>query len=541
MTVYKSKYPDAPVLPQRSIVPMFFESPDIQRNYDKKAYIDPYTEKSLTFREFESLVYRYAHYLKSKHGIQKDDVVVLSTVNSIYLPVIHFAVLALGGIVSPANIVYQSDEIAHQLKVVNAKLIVFSDFNEKNITQACASVNHQVDLVKLSEVQKLLEELAGGNSPKVEAVNVDPYEQHAYYVFSSGTSGLPKGVILPQSNLLCQAMSQPLTKPVHLLVTDVACAVLPFSHIFGLTSYIWILPYMARTSIVWPKFEFESLLQGIVKYHIKTVNVVPPMALLFAKSPLVDKYPEVTEILEGIKVGAAPISGSTMGLLKQRYPKLEVAQGYGMTETTSASHVVGLDLDELYDVASVGWVMPSHEMRIVDPVTLKDCPQGVDGEVWIRGPLIMKGYLNNPQATAETIMPGGWLRTGDVGHVDQNEQLFLVDRIKELIKSKGHQVAPAELEGILLQHPDVIDCAVIGVMDTEGVTELPRAYVKLSATGDLREVASWFNTRVSRHKRLWGGIVEIDSIPKSNSGKILRRELRLRKDDKPLFQEAARI
>ena len=200
--------------------------------------------------------------------------------------------------------------------------------------------------------------------------------------------------------------------------------------------------------------------------------------------------------------------------------------------TSPINHFPTYDLAG-YDVESVGWLMPGLEGRLVDENGQDVHGFNERGELWLRGPNIMRGYIKNAEATAETFSADGqWLRTGDVAIVNETGQWFIVDRFKELIKSKGHQVAPAELESILLSNPDVVDAAVTGIHMPEEGTELPRAFVVLrNATVDPLVVKRWFDSKVARHKKLWGGLVVIDVVPKSSAGKIQRRILRDRKDD----------
>jgi len=251
------------------------------------------------------------------------------------------------------------------------------------------------------------------------------------------------------------------------------------------------------------------------------------------KSPLVDQY-DLSSVIQ-VTVGAAPISKELIEALLAKYPKAAFRQAYGMSELSPGSHIGRYD-NMVH--GSAGVVLPNQEVRLVDPETGRDAAPGERGEVWVRGPNVMLGYRNNPEATQQTIDPEGWLHTGDIAVVDAEENFFIVDRMKELIKYKGFQVAPAELEAILFTHPKILDAAVIGVEDAEQATEVPLAFVVKGADSGLtaEEVVAFVSSKVAPHKKLRGGVRFIDAIPKSAAGKILRKDLRvvLQKDPQPI-------
>ncbi|KAG0084969.1 putative fatty-acid--CoA ligase FadD10, partial [Podila epicladia] len=261
----------------------------------------------------------------------------------------------------------------------------------------------------------------------------------------------------------------------------------------------------------------------------KSLNLVPPQILMLVKAPIVDKY-DLSHV-RFVMSGAAPCSSDLSQALMAKFPNVLFRQGYGMSEMSPASHV---GLYHLPVHGSIGRVMPNQEVRLVDPETGKDAVRGERGEIWVRGPNIMKGYRNNVQATIDTIDAEGWLHTGDIAVVDAEENFFIVDRLKELIKYKGFQVAPAELEAILLANPSIMDAAVIGVENKEQATEVPLAFVVKAPGASLTEadVQEYVASKVAAHKKLRGGVRFIEAIPKSAAGKILRKDLRV------LVQEA---
>jgi len=297
--------------------------------------------------------------------------------------------------------------------------------------------------------------------------------------------------------------------------------VLPFFHIYGMTVMMLSSLVIGAKMVTLPRFDFVQFLETIQNYKINFLHVVPPMILALAKQPIVEKYD-----LSSLKViisGAAPLGGELQKIAAQRL-KCTVKQGYGMTEMSPVSH---LNLSSEIKMGSVGTLLPNMEARIVDSDSKIITTPYVQGELLLKGPNIMKEYLNNPEATASIFTEDGFLRTGDVAHFDEDGHYYIVDRVKELIKYKGFQVPPAEIEAVLNSHPKIADSAVIGVPD-EVAGELPKAFIVLKAEQNLseQEIHAFVAERVSPYKKLRGGIEFVDQIPKSSSGKILRRVLK---------------
>ncbi|VVT45634.1 uncharacterized protein SAPINGB_P000820 [Magnusiomyces paraingens] len=533
-------------IPTSNAVEFLFTRPGLDpktSNPDHKLYIDSHDSSHyITVAQHRDLVGRITYILQNKYNLRVGDTVCLLLTNSIYLPALHLGILATGAAISPANIAYLPHELHHQLNVSQSKLIIGLE-KFLPIARAATKDFSPVPIEDIFTFDSLLEEAKNPQTPKaspVKFVGDESKERHAYYCFSSGTSGVPKGVATSHFNVVSDVLQQHISaRDALYLPNGVYGAVLPMSHIYGLTTFIYSVPTIAQsTIIVFDKFDFEFLLQKIQEHGVTFLHVVPPMAVLFAKSHVLDKYLDKVRLtLKGFLSGAAPLSQSLIDEIADRLKNgISITQSYGLTETTSintfGSFKPGLDK---YDAESCGWLMPGLEARLVDADGNDVHGIGPEhrGEVWLRGPNIMKSYLRNPKATVETFdHTGRWLRTGDVGIVTPDGQWYIVDRVKELIKSKGHQVAPAELESILLEHPDVIDAAVTGINLPEEGTELPRAYIVLSSKDiDPLAIKAWFDNKVSRHKQLWGGVVVLDSVPKSASGKIQRRLLRDRKND----------
>lgn len=286
--------------------------------------------------------------------------------------------------------------------------------------------------------------------------------------------------------------------------------------------------YSGLQLIVMPRFDLEHFCKFVQQLKITFAYVVPPVVVLLGKHPIISKYDLST--IRMMNSGAAPLTKDLVDAVYNRL-KIPIKQGYGLSETSPTTHTQPWDTWDKY-VGSVGTLLPYQEAKYMSEDE-KELQPGEVGELWIRGPNVFKGYLNNPEGTANALTSDGYFKTGDVGYQDADGNFYITDRIKELIKYKGFQVAPAELEGILLSHPSINDVAVIGVYDKEQATELPRAYIVpkegLGQTdAEANAVIDWLGKRVAGHKKLRGGVKWIDEIPKSASGKILRRVLKVK-------------
>lgn len=512
-------------------------------NPNHKVFIDSQDPSQfITVQRFRDLVGRISHVLKNTYNIRPGDVVCLFSYNTIYHSPIHMGILAAGATVSPANIAYLPHELNHQLNLGSAKLLITVDSLMDTAKAALDPKFKPVVVKELITIDSIIQEAEAPATGWDEPIHYTPEEaltKHAYYCFSSGTSGVPKGVMTTHYNITSNVIQQHISCPAVLYPPDsVYAGLLPMSHIYGLSIFIHSLPSLGRTTvIVFNSFNFENVLQKITEFGISFLHIVPPMAVSLAKSPLVEKYPDVKKHLRAFMCGAAPLSQSIIEEIDARFDgKLDIRQSYGLTESSPMDTIPSWPANGgHHDKESCGWLVPGLEARLVDPDGNDVHGTGPEnrGELWLRGPNIMAGYLNNPEATADTFdHTGKWFKTGDVAVVSDDGQWYVVDRVKELIKSNGHQVAPAELESILLEHDDVIDAAVTGIHAPEQGTELPRGFVILrNDKVDPLAIKQWFDSKVARYKQLWGGIVVIDQIPKTASGKIQRRFLRDRKDD----------
>jgi acyl-CoA synthetase (AMP-forming)/AMP-acid ligase II len=480
---------------------------------NKVVLVDGPSGRELTGAEFRGAVKGLAAGLAAR-GIGRDDVVALFMPNLPEYAIAFHGVCAAGATNTTANPLYTARELAHQLRDSGARMVItVAPFLDA--TRGAAQEVGIEDIFVVGEAEGVapFTDLIG-DPAEAPSPDVDPAEDLAVLPYSSGTTGLPKGVMLTHRNLianLAQTQATLATEP-----EDVLIAVLPFFHIYGQTVIMNLGLRVGATIVTMPRFDLEQFLELIRDRAVTRAYVVPPIALALAKHPAVDAAD--LSSLRLIMSGAAPL-GSELAEQVAKRVGCPVMQGYGLTETSPVTHLVPPGQSEGRG-GKIGMPLPDTEARVVDPETGEDADRG---ELWIRGPQVMKGYLNNAEATADTIDGDGWLHTGDVAEVDSDGHFEIVDRLKELIKYKGFQVPPAELEALLLSHPEVSDAAVIGVPDDE-CGELPKAFVVAGNGVTDDEIMEFVAEQVSPQKRV--RLVErVEEIPKSPSGKILRRVL----------------
>ncbi len=487
---------------------------------DKPALVDGPSGRTIAYGQLEAMSGTLAGALAAR-GIGRGDAVCIYMPNLPEYAVVFHGVTRAGGVNSTANPLYTANELSHQLHDSGAKMLVTVPMFLDNAREAVAGTDVSEIVLVGAEggeegVTDIVELLGSGAEPP--EVAIDAAHDLSVLPYSSGTTGLPKGVMLTHRNLVANILQTNAAMPME--PDDVLIGVLPFFHIYGMTVIMNMGLVSGNTIVTMPRFDLVQFLSLIEEHGVTCAYVVPPIALALAKHPAIDEAD--LSSLRMVMSGAAPLGPELTEQVSNRLD-VPVTQGYGMTELSPVSHFCPL---ENIKPGTIGPVLPGTQSRIVDPESGEDVAEGERGELWVRGPQVMVGYLNNDEATAATITTDGWLRTGDVAVVDSDGYYSIVDRLKELIKYKGFQVPPAELEAILIAHPAVADCAVIGVPDEEA-GELPKGFVVIADGSEVsdEELLGHVAEQVSPQKKL-RLLERIEAIPKSASGKILRRELR---------------
>lgn len=483
---------------------------------EKPVLIDGPSGRTLTYGQLAGAVSKTAAGL-AQRGFKKGDVMGIYSPNLPEYAIAFLAVAALGGINTTVNPLYTAGELANQLNDCKAKfLLTVPPFLDKALAAAQESAVQEVFVFGEAEgatpFAALLQHEAA--SPQVQ---LDPHKDLVALPYSSGTTGLPKGVMLTHHNLvanICQIRDIEGYNE-----QDTLIGILPFFHIYGLTVIMCMALHKGATIVTMPRFELEQFLQIMQDYRVTRAYVVPPIVLALAKHPLVDKYD--LSSLNLVMSGAAPLGRDVAEACGRRL-NCVIKQGYGLSETSPVTHINPDDPAKIKQ-GSIGPCISNTEGKVIDYNTDAELGPNQEGEIWLRGPQVMQGYLSQPDATAAVIDAAGWFRTGDIGYADEEGYFYIVDRLKELIKYKGMQVAPAELEALLLTHPAVADAAVIPSPDEEA-GEVPKAFVVLRGEASPDELMAFVSERVAPHKRV-RRLEIIDQIPKSASGKILRRVL----------------
>ncbi|GAA2450087.1 4-coumarate--CoA ligase family protein [Streptomyces mauvecolor] len=530
--IFRSEYADVPLVDEAIHQAVLARS--TATHPDAVALIDgadPSGATNLTYGQLDVWHRNVAGALAAS-GVRKGDVVALHSPNSLLYPVVFYGASRAGAAVTTVHPLCTAEEFAKQLADSSARWIVTVAPLLETARRAAELVGciEEIFVCDRAEGHRsvLHDLLTSGDAPEPDVV-IDPAEDIAVLPYSSGTTGVPKGVMLTHRNIATNlAQLHPL---VPMVPGERILAVLPFFHIYGMTALMNAPLRSGATVVVLPRFELDQFLGAIEKHRITGLYVAPPIVLALAKHPAVARYD--LSSLEYIVSAAAPLDSRLAAACSARLKLPPVRQGYGMTELSPGTHTVPLATPNP-PPGAVGKLLPSTEMRILrldDPA--RDAGPGEEGEVAVRGPQVMKGYLGRPEATADMIDADGWVHTGDVGHVDDDGWLYVVDRVKELIKYKGFQVAPADLEALLLTHPAVADAAVIGVYDADG-NEVPKAFVvRQPGAPDLcaDELMAYVAERVAPYKKV-RRVEFVASVPRAASGKILRRELRQREKDR---------
>jgi acyl-CoA synthetase (AMP-forming)/AMP-acid ligase II len=513
MPEHKSRLPDIQLRPI-SITERLFEG--LALSADRVILTDGPSGAGLTGATLEARIRRLASGLQAE-GVGPGTVVAIMAPNlPDYVAVFHAVALA-GATITTLNPTYTAVEAAFQLADSGASLLfTIPAFLPVAVAAAAGTAVREVVTLGPAEGHRTLDDLLG--PPLRAQVPVD-LETHVLTLpYSSGTTGRPKGVMLSHHNMVVNVDQIRALAGVQSGETTVAF--LPFFHIYGMTVLMNMFLAYGAGLITMPRFDLEAMLTHIQTHRVQRLYIAPPVAIALAKHPLVDRFD--LSSLELIMSAAAPLGAELAEAVQARLKGPVVIQGYGMTELSPVTHIAPIDAAK---PGTVGVSLPNTTTRIVNPETLMDCVDGEEGEVWVTGPQVMLGYLGRPDATA-AMMHGKWLRTGDLGVMDSDGYLFIRDRLKELIKVKGFQVAPAEVEAELLGIPGIADAAVIGIPDDEA-GERPIAFVVRQAGSDISDtgIVEALRPRLASYK-IPTRIDFIDAVPKSASGKILRRLLK---------------
>lgn len=520
----RSTFPDVEI-PNLSIYDFLFGSLT-PSELEVAALVDGTSGATTTYGQLVAQVNAVAGALAAR-GVTAETTIGLLCPNAPAFAVVFHGILRAGAIVTTINSLYTAEEIANQLKDAGATWLFTVSALLPGAAAAAEELGMDADhLIVMDGVDghPSLKDLIMEQATPPD-VSFDPATHLAVLPYSSGTTGRPKGVMLTHRNLIANVAQSEANIGVE--TGDVVLAVLPFYHIYGLTVLLNFAMKTRSTLVTMPRFDLPEFLRIIQDQKCTWVFIAPPIAVALAKHPLVDQF-DLSSV-KAIFSGAAPLDANLAGAVAKRL-NTTVRQGYGMTELSPVSHVIPLNRDDI-SLDNIGLAIPNVESKLVNPETGEEIPQpesGVSepGELMCKGPNVMMGYLNNEEATKATLTDDGWLHTGDIATVDSNGIYKIVDRLKELIKYKGYQVAPAVLEAVLLTHPRVADAAVIGVLDEDG-QEIPKAFVVIQGGEELTEdeVMQFVTTKVAPHEKI-RRVEFIELIPKSTAGKILRKDLR---------------
>ncbi|KAJ2784212.1 hypothetical protein H4R18_001267 [Coemansia javaensis] len=547
----------------------------------RAVFVDSDTGEALTLDGLEALTRGFARGLRAS-GIRPGDTVTVFAANSIYYPFVAYGILAAGAVCAPANPQYTPRELAHQIADSGCRAIVVGDGLGDTVAKALHLAGRAVDHVwaldesrtmcdgsvfRVADAAAAAAAAAGGGDgdgdDRIEPL-ADPVTAPAYLCYSSGTTGRPKGLILTHRNMVANAMQINAVKTLDVpggAGPDTFLGLAPFCHAYGLSYVLHSSVSVGGKIVVMRRYSFERMLASIEAHRVTFAYLVPPIVCALSKDPRADDHS--LDSMRTILSGGAALSPSLIRATEARLAGLRIIQGYGMSEMSPAVTMLATSHTRH---ESVGILMPSCQAKVIDDQGA-ELPAGAAGELCFRGPNVMLGYLNNAAATRDILGEDGFLHTGDVGYVDAEGFFYITDRKKELIKFKGFQVAPAELEALLAEHPYIEDAAVMPVYDPAQATELPRGYFVLrpqridSAMGNggqassvsdgdgdsgnvsehdascaksssgsdharAQQVVEWLHERVAPFKRLRGGFAIVDRIPRSPAGKVIRGSLR---------------
>ncbi|KAJ4834307.1 hypothetical protein Tsubulata_034320 [Turnera subulata] len=487
---------------------------------DSVAFIDSATGHRLTYLDFTNYIRSLAFYLQNVIKLSKNDTAFILSPNSIKVPILYFSLLSLGVTISPTNPLSTESEISHQLGLCKPVIA----FATSSAAGKLPKMKHKTILLDSPEFDSMMTTTTTHHSSEVhDGVKVDQNDV-AGILYSSGTTGKTKGVMLTHRNLISAAAryySMDEKRRESSSSQAVMLYTVPYFHVFGF-SVVLKSVVSGDAVVVMERFGLEKMLRAVEEFRVTDVVVAPPVLAAMTKSDLAGRYD--LKSLENVGSGGAPVARNVITAFLAKFPSVQLSEGYGLTEAGAVAGSEGLPGG--IRPGSVGKLWPGCEAKIVDPDTGDAMPPGKQGELWVRSPTLMKGYIGDAEATSATLRPDGWLKTGDLCYIDDEGYLFVVDRLKELIKYKGYQVPPAELEQVLLSHQEIIDAAVIPYPDEEA-GQVPMALVVKHPTSNIseRDIMEFAAKQVAPYKKI-RHVAFVSTIPKNPAGKILRRNLR---------------
>ncbi|KAI3515955.1 hypothetical protein L1887_14862 [Cichorium endivia] len=517
--IFRSRYPSVPI-PDLTLPDFVLK--DAESYADHVAFVDAATKKSYTYGEVVRDVRRSSKALRSL-GMRTGHVILVVLPNVVEYGIVALGIMAGGGVFSGANPSSHSSEIKKQVELAEARLIItdaktYNKVREFGLPVVVVGDERVQGTVFWDELLEAGERAS--NNVTESVVNQDDL---CALPFSSGTTGLSKGVMLTHRNIVANLTSTLFSVGPDLIGKVTILGLIPYFHIYGLTGILCATLKNKGKVVVMGRYDLSTVLKALIEHEVTFAPIVPPILLGLVKHPIMEDLAKLK--LRSVMSAAAPLAPEIYEEFQRRFPEVVVQEAYGMTEHSCITLTHG-DPRKGHHTAkkrSVGYILPNLEVKFIDPDTGRSLPYDTPGEICVRSQCVMKGYYKNEAETAQTIDKQGWLHTGDIGYIDREGDVFIVDRMKELIKYKGFQVAPAELEGILLGHPSVEDAAVVGLPDEEA-GEIPGAHVVMSkdAKESEEEMMKYVANNVAQYKKV-RMLHFVDTIPKSPSGKIMRR------------------
>ncbi|KAM0816208.1 hypothetical protein AB5N19_02009 [Seiridium cardinale] len=557
MTIWRSPHPELDIPTQLTTWEWAFESKELSPTQGRPSplggYSNAITKERLDFAAVKKKAIQLSTVLVRNYGFRPQQTVSLFSTNTIWYPVAMWAAVRVGGRVNGASPSYTAEEMAYALKTAEAKILMTLPSSLDVAVDAAAQAGVPKENVFLLEgsapgflsIQDLISQYETGNCPQVPYYKIPAGQTNrdtcGYLNFSSGTTGLPKAVMLSHHNVIAQCHQ---LRQLQVLPDDGRyriLAVMPLFHITGLVRFCTYPVFLNGESIMLPQFTMDSMLQSIIEYRMEELILVPPIIVRVVRDPIVDKYlPALTRIVKRWSSGSAPCSPEIIDQLHAKFPNTGFRQGYGATESTAciSSHPPS-HFDFKY-ARSGGLLVANTVAKVIsldDPEKLLG--PGETGEICGKGPQIAMGYLGNAAATKESFDDEGFLHTGDVGHITEDGLIYIEDRIKEMIKVKGLQVPPAELEDVLMGHTQVEECAVLGIPDDYS-GERPKAYVVLKEGTEPSEALGVLLIDLVKKKKVrYKWLVELEftgALPRNGTGKLLRRVLKTQEKDTARYQ-----